>query len=76
MKSAYENYFVKIQEQAKNLTENDVIYVDTVQPFNNSNVYPKKYRENMWVWPKNEDTLVYYRKFLKIKPQLQIKENK
>ena len=76
MKSAYENYFVKIQEQAKNLTENDVIYVDTVQPFNTSNVYTKKYRRNMWVWPKNEDTLVYYRKFLKIKPQLQMKENK
>ena len=76
MKSAYEHYFVKIQEQAKGLTENDVIYVDTVQPFNNDNVYPKKYRTDIWIYEDNNQTLNVYRGFLKIKPQLKMKENK
>ena len=74
MKSAYENYFVKIQEQAQGLTENDVIYVDSVQPFQNDRVYPIKYREYIWAYNNDTKTLEVYRKYLKIKPQLKMRD--
>ena len=71
-KSASESYFANIQEQAKGLTENDILYVDNGQIF--SNVYPEKYRTSVFFW--GDKTLIFYRMYANVKPQLKLREKK